>query len=307
QEDITIIQKSISNHQMIRFLKIYQHRGVDTPFVIGIIRPIIVFPCKKWSETDLELALRHEIIHICQWDNFIKVLAISALALNFYNPLVWYILYQWNLIAELSCDNKVIAGRTKEEIKQYGMLIINMAEDKPNSVGLPLMGFNVQNKIMKERIYQMKRGTKKENMFKKVLGASIMGVALFSSSLSVLAYSPKSVIHLEAIADKIIISDESIDMWGNDLYKDLPVNENGGWIFWDDEGEIIDVQDGFNIDAEVHSTCKHEYKDYKATVHYKYSDNSCKIEYYEAQKCSKCGNLKLGDLISTATYVSCPH
>lgn len=309
QEDIRVIQESIFSHRLIKYLRVYQHKGVDTPFVIGVICPIIVFPCKKWTVAELEMAMSHEIIHIYQRDNLIKILAIAALALNFYNPLVWYVLYQWNLIAELSCDYKVIAGRTKEEIKQYGMLIIEMAENQPESVALPLMGFNVQNKMMKERINQMTKETKKDNLIKKVLGASIMGVALFSSSLSVLAYSPKSVVHSEEIADQIMISDDSVGIWGEDTYTNLPVNEDGGWVVFTEDGEIIEELNELNLDsgAETYMFCNHNYESCKVTKHIKYSDNSCKLEYCEGQKCSKCGNLKVGDLISTITYSPCPH
>ncbi|MDE7185342.1 MAG: M56 family metallopeptidase [Lachnospiraceae bacterium] len=285
--------------------KVYQCKYVKSPFVIGIIRPAIVLPCRDWNEEELNMVLEHEMIHIQQCDNLIKLLVLVVLALNIYNPLAWYVMYQWNLIAELSCDKKVITGKTKEEIKQYGYLILEIAEHSYGDTKQPIMGLNLQNKMMKERILNMKNGMKRGNILQKVIGAGIMGIAVFSSSLTVLAYSPKTILYSDKIADKFYFSEEDI-MWGNDDVN-LPVNECGGWVFFNDEWEVIAVVDELNHDAEVYSTCVHEYMAGKSTKHTKYADNSCTTEYYEAERCSKCGYIKLGELIDVITRSSCPH
>lgn len=251
------------------------------------------------------MVLEHEIIHIQHCDNLIKLLSFVVLAFNIYNPLAWYVMYQWNLVAELSCDRKVITGRTKEEIKQYGYLVIEIAEYSAGGTKQPIMGWNIQNKLMKERIYQMKNGVGKESLLRKVIGAGVMGIAVFTSSLTVFAYSPKTIMFSNNIVDEIYFSEEDI-MWG-DTDVILPVNENGGWVFFNDEGEVIVVLGELNHDLEAHSSCAHEYVAGKTTKHSKYSDNSCKMEYYEAKRCSKCGDIKLGKLLDVITHSSCPH
>lgn len=299
---VEIMQDEFSDKKITPSLRIFQHKELDTPFVIGVFRPIIVLPLQSWTTDELKLMIKHESIHIRQRDNLIKILVLCMLALNFYNPFAWYVLYQWNLVAELSCDYKIMTERTKEEIKKYGLLLIRMAEHRANHTLLPLTGLNMQNKILKERIYQMKKGTKKESILKKIVGTCIIGAALFSSSLSVFAYSPKSVIYTEEVFDQLIVSDDE-----GEVYQDLPVNENGGWVFFNEDGTILVELDELNIDSETYNTCRHNYESCKATKHTKYPDNSCKVDYYYAQKCSNCGNLKLGDLFNIATNTSCPH
>ena len=285
--------------------KVYQCRYIKSPFTIGIFRPAIVLPNRDWNEEELNMVLEHEIIHIHHCDNLIKLLSFVVLAFNIYNPLAWYVMYQWNLVAELSCDRKVITGRTKEEIKQYGYLVIEIAEYSAGGTKQPIMGWNIQNKLMKERIYQMKNGVGKESLLRKVIGAGVMGIAVFTSSLTVFAYSPKTIMFSNNIVDEIYFSEEDI-MWG-DTDVILPVNENGGWVFFNDEGEVIVVLGELNHDLEAHSSCAHEYVAGKTTKHSKYSDNSCKMEYYEAKRCSKCGDIKLGKLLDVITHSSCPH
>ena len=285
--------------------KVYQCRYIKSPFTIGIFRPAIVLPNRDWNEEELNMVLEHEIIHIHHCDSLIKLLSFVVLAFNIYNPLAWYVMYQWNLVAELSCDRKVITGRTKEEIKQYGYLVIEIAEYSAGGTKQPIMGWNIQNKLMKERIYQMKNGVGKESLLRKVIGAGVMGIAVFTSSLTVFAYSPKTIMFSNNIVDEIYFSEEDI-MWG-DTDVILPVNENGGWVFFNDEGEVIVVSGELNHDLEAHSSCAHEYVAGKTTKHSKYSDNSCKMEYYEAKRCSKCGDIKLGKLLDVITHSSCPH
>lgn len=286
-------------------MQIYQCDAIDTPFTIGVFHPIIVLPCRGWSAAELKMVMEHETVHICQWDNLIKLFALVMVVLNFYNPLAWYVLYQWNAVAELSCDRKVIEGKTREEMKQYGLMVIGFAEGGGNNSNMPITGFSMQNKMMKERIDQMKNGFKGESVFRKLVGLSVMGIAIFASSLSVLAYSPKSIEFSNEICDEMYFSEEDV-MWG-DVYGDLPVNESGGWVFFSEETKVEEISDEFNKDIETHAICIHSYVSGKSTKHTKYSDNSCKVDYYNSKKCSKCGEVVLGEVVNTSTFISCLH
>lgn len=286
-------------------IRVCECGAVDTPFVMGIVRPVMVLPNREWTETELKMVTEHEMVHIRQKDNLVKVLALIMLSLNFYNPLAWYVLYQWNDVAELSCDRKVIAGKTKEEIRQYGLLVVRIAEEGTCNAKFPIMGFSMQNKIMKERINQMKNGAGKESALKKIVAVGVMGIVLFASSLSVFAHSPKTIMYSDEITDEIYFSAEG-KHWG-DLYADPPVNGGDGWVFFNGEGDMIEVLDGLNPDADLYVVCVHNYVSGEATKHTKYSDNSCKVEYFEAQKCSKCGDTKLGKLLDVITHLSCCH
>ena len=53
--------------------------------------------------------------------------------------------------------------------------------------------------------------------------------------------------------------------------------------------------------------CKHTYVSGTYTRHDKKTNGSCKVLKYQAQRCSSCQNLVLGNLISTYTYTKCPH
>lgn len=306
QKITRVIHDCVSDFKMTKYVRVYRCKFMDSPFTIGIIHPIVVLPDDEWSESDLALAMKHELTHIKHRDNLVKMLVLGAIALNFYNPLVYFVLLEWNNVVEQACDREVIMGLTKEEAHQYGMLIIRIAEEREGSDNSPVMGFNLQSKIMKARMYQMKFGVKKESLARKLLGACIMGVVLVSSSMSVFAYSPKSVIYRDDLADEIIFCEEGVAPWG-DVYSELNAGEMTEWTFISDDGEFIETIYEEDIDAETYAFCIHNYVSGEVAMHTRYDDGSCKIEYYSAQRCSKCGHYIIGDWIRTTTFAKCTH
>lgn len=306
QKITRVIHDCVADFKMTKRVRVYRCKFMDSPFTIGIIRPIVVLPDDEWSESDLALAMKHELTHIKHHDNLIKMVVLGVIALNFYNPFAYFVLLEWNNVAEHACDREVVMGLTEEEAHQYGMLIIRIAEEREDGDNSPVMGFNLQRKLMKARMYQMKYGIKKECLARKVLGACLMGVVLISSSMSVLAYSPKNVMVADEIADKIVFCEEGVEPW-NGTYNELDVNEAVEWIFISEDGDIVETVNENDIDAETYAFCIHDYVSGELAKHYSYSDGSCKIEYYSAQRCSVCGKYIVGDLKSTATFTVCIH
>ena len=138
-------------------------------------------------------------------------------------------MYQWNLVAELSCDRKVITGKTKEEIKQYGFLIVEIAERSAGDTKQPIMGLNIQNKMMKREDLSNEKQVGKESLFRKVIGAGVIGITVFTSSLTVFAYSPKMIMYSNSIATDMYFFRGRYHVGNTDV--SLPVSECGGWVF----------------------------------------------------------------------------
>ena len=84
---------------------------VDSPFVLGMIRPRIYLPFGM-DEGSMELVIAHEQAHIRRRDNLTKPLAFLLLAVYWFNPLLWiaYILLCRDM--ELACDEQVLRERS---------------------------------------------------------------------------------------------------------------------------------------------------------------------------------------------------
>jgi len=100
--------------------------GTSSPFVLGMIKPTVYMPSKFKGE-EFDCILAHEKAHIARGDHVYKPFAFILLAVYWFNPLVWvsYILFCKDI--ELACDERVIAGMTTEERKQYSLTLISCA------------------------------------------------------------------------------------------------------------------------------------------------------------------------------------
>lgn len=72
--------------------------------------------------------------------------------------------------------------------------------------------------------------------------------------------------------------------------------------FTDENGRV------YNAENQEKMVCSHPSKisgEYQ--VHQRNDDGSCDIFIYSAQKCTNCGKIFWGDLISSTHYKRCPH
>ena len=86
---------------------IYQCENVDSPFVLGMVRPRIYLPFRMDGK-NLNHVIAHEEAHIRRKDHWWKPMGFVLLAIHWFNPLMWvgYILLCRDI--ELACDEKVI-------------------------------------------------------------------------------------------------------------------------------------------------------------------------------------------------------
>ena len=110
---------------------------VDTPFILGVIRPRIYLP-SDIAEGDAVYVIAHEKSHIKRLDFIWKPLGFLSLAVHWFNPLVWlaYVLFCRDI--ELACDEKVIRELGVSEKKSYSEALLNLSVKKSFVSACPL-------------------------------------------------------------------------------------------------------------------------------------------------------------------------
>ena len=105
---------------------------VSTPLTIGLSRRStrVVLPEKQYSKQDLELILRHEIIHIGREDAWNKFFMVFCTAMCWFNPLMWIAMRKSADDIELSCDETVLIEADESTRKQYALLLLDTAGDE---------------------------------------------------------------------------------------------------------------------------------------------------------------------------------
>ena len=91
---------------------------IDTPFVLGIVRPKIYLP-SELDDSQAVYVLAHERAHIARRDHWWKPLGWVLLSVYWFHPLLWlaYILFCRDL--ELACDERVASGLDREGLAAY--------------------------------------------------------------------------------------------------------------------------------------------------------------------------------------------
>ena len=116
---------------------IYQSENVDSPFVLGIIKPKIYLPFKL-NEQDVENVVAHEKAHIKRKDYLWKPIGFVVLAVHWFNPLIWisYILLCRDI--EAACDEKVIKDYTVEQKVDYSQALLSCSVKNKRISACPL-------------------------------------------------------------------------------------------------------------------------------------------------------------------------
>jgi len=116
---------------------IYECDHIDTPFILGVIRPRIYLP-SAMSEGDRAFVIAHEQAHLRRLDHVWKPLGFVLLTVYWFNPLLWlgYILLCRDI--ELACDEKVIKELGTDIKKQYSEALINCSVPRRAISACPL-------------------------------------------------------------------------------------------------------------------------------------------------------------------------
>lgn len=110
---------------------------IDTAFVLGFIKPKIYIPTGMSGNTR-EQILAHERTHLDKGDHWIKMIGFLALALHWFNPLVWvsYILLCKDI--EMACDERVVQFMELEERKAYSAALLKCSTKQVHYAACPV-------------------------------------------------------------------------------------------------------------------------------------------------------------------------
>ena len=130
------LRRSVGEAVILRE-NIYRSDRVDSPFVLGILRPKIYLPYYI-DEENWEHVVAHERAHIRRKDHLWKPLGFLLLMVHWFNPLMWvaYILLCRDI--ELACDEKVIKEMGNEQRADYMQALVSCSVNRRMIAACPL-------------------------------------------------------------------------------------------------------------------------------------------------------------------------
>lgn len=107
------------------------------PMTWGIVYPVVLLPgdADDWSEDRRAVVLLHELAHVQRFDALTQFIAQFAVALFWFNPLVWFAARQMRSERERACDDVVLACGARAT--DYASDLLQIARGLVGSAGAP--------------------------------------------------------------------------------------------------------------------------------------------------------------------------
>lgn len=179
---------------------VYTCASIETPFVFGIMKPRIYLP-ENISEEDKAYIIAHEQAHISRKDHIVKLVAMAALCVHWFNPMVWVSYRLMTKDMELSCDEKALGTFDADVKKAYANALLNISL-KQNRLALGGV-LNFGESDIKSRIKGV-LGAKKP----KVIVTIIAVIAVIIAAVCLLTNAVKKDKEFEPIADGVYVTDK---------------------------------------------------------------------------------------------------
>ena len=137
---------------------VYLCDDIDTPFILGMIRPKIYIP-SYLSQTQIYYVLQHELAHIRRKDHFYKPISFIILTIYWFNPLLWLSYIMLCKDIEAACDEFVVKDMVNQEKKLYLETLFVCSVQRPLVMACPLAFGEVDVKTRTKNIIKYKKPT----------------------------------------------------------------------------------------------------------------------------------------------------
>ena len=156
--------------------------GIASPFVCGVVKPVLVMPKGEYFDDKVIL---HELLHLRHHDGAQSVFWCALRCLHWCNPFMKDIFNTIGNDMEALCDQRVLELLDGAERRDYGVILLTMANDRyaraPGTTSLSNGGDNIAKRI--ESIVRFKKYPKGMGLVSVCIAVifavpSVMGTAL---------------------------------------------------------------------------------------------------------------------------------
>lgn len=166
-------------------LPVYEAYGLPSPCLCGVLRPAVYLTPEAAEDGRVRThVLSHELTHFRHRDHIWSLLRCLALALHWYNPLVWAAVVLSKRDGELACDEGTIAHLGEAERIPYGRTLIGLVARRSGAGGVLSCSTTMTGgkKTVQRRIAQLVKQpeTKKAALFLAAAALALAAVFVFA-------------------------------------------------------------------------------------------------------------------------------
>ena len=166
-------------------LPVYEAEGLSSPCLCGVLRPAVYLTPEAAEDGTVRThVLSHELTHFRHRDHIWSLLRCLALALHWYNPLVWAAVVLSKRDGELSCDEGTIRRLGEGERISYGRTLVGLVARRSGAGGVLSCSTTMTGgkKTVQRRITQLVKQpeTKKTALFLAAAALALAAVFVFA-------------------------------------------------------------------------------------------------------------------------------
>lgn len=208
--------------------------------IFGIFNPVILISkniLKESSET-IKYIFLHELSHYKRKDPIFNYILLLTLSIHWFNPIVWFLFMKVREDIELGADELAIQKLTKQEKKEYGLVLINLLQNVSHvNYTANMLCISDTEKNMERRILMIK-GKNRNKILSAivvmVLIGIIAGIVFFKTEEVDIDVNAGLVNNLdEENYEKVWLEPQKFDSYqeykdySDNLYKDRYTDVNG--------------------------------------------------------------------------------
>src|SRR3954470_7663924 len=130
---LSLTQRLANRLGVTRPLTLLRGERLAVPVTWGIVYPAVLLPedADEWTEERRRFVLVHEMAHVKRFDALTQLVAQLAVAVFWFDPLVWFAAHQMRVEREHACDDYVLRDGTAPSL--YAGELLEMVR----SIGTP--------------------------------------------------------------------------------------------------------------------------------------------------------------------------
>ncbi len=187
---------------------------VKCPALFGYIRPRLLLPegtLEKLNHQELTYVFMHELGHLKRHDIGVSWLLSIMQVIHWFNPLVWFAIYQMRVDQESACDASALSRIRYNQTAEYGQAIIGFLEKFCQNRQLPALAGIMESKSqMKRRIAMITNYKRLTRLTTIVALVSLISIGFISIVLSGCAGVKQSQTEKKTSADQVDVTPKLI-------------------------------------------------------------------------------------------------
>ena len=136
-------------------VKLFYNGKIQSPLLVGFFKPRVLLPKFPSKPQDLEMILRHELMHFKRHDIWYKLLVRAALSMHWFNPIVWVMAKVADEDLERACDEDVVKNQNENFRHTYCESILHVVRMQKSREPALAAGFASRPSELKKRFVRI--------------------------------------------------------------------------------------------------------------------------------------------------------